>query len=132
VRKNSDPRENGLTLVEVLLAIVILGIGAGVLMLATARCLAVISKSQHYSTAHRLILQVEAEHPLTRGMIEAGQDSGTFADSEGYKWDREILEPENENRPGLYTVRTRVSWADRERENFEEVMTWVYIPQEDE
>jgi len=132
VRKNSKTRGNGLTLIEVLLAIVILGIGAGVLMLATARCLAVISKSQHYSTAHRLILQVEAEHPLTRGMIEAGKDSGTFADSEGYEWERKILEPENENRQGLYTVHTRVSWADRGRENSEEVVTWVYIPQEDE
>jgi len=33
----------GLTLIEVMLAVVILGIGSGVLMLATARCIAIIS-----------------------------------------------------------------------------------------
>ncbi|MGE4490137.1 MAG: prepilin-type N-terminal cleavage/methylation domain-containing protein [Kiritimatiellales bacterium] len=125
------PRKAGLTLIEVLLAVVILGIGAGVLMLATARCLAVISKSRHYSTAQRLIQQVSAEHPLTRGMVEAGRDSGEFDNEENYSWEREITEPEDENREGLYTVRTRVSWSERGKASFEEVVTWVYIPPEE-
>jgi len=121
---------HGLTLIEVLLAMVILGIGAGTLMLATARCLAVIAKARHYSTAQRLILQVGAEQPLTRSVIETGSDSGRF--DEGYKWEREITEPEDESREGLYTIRTRVSWSDRGRESFEEIVTWHYVPPEDE
>ena len=124
--------KKGLTLIEVLLAVAILGIGAGVLMLATARCLAVISQSRHYSAAQRLILQVGAEHPLTRSTIEAGSESGSFDDEPDYTWSREITEPENENRKGLYTVRTRVSWSDRGRASFEEVITWHYIPPEKE
>lgn len=124
-------RRRGLTLIEVLLAIAILGIGAGVLMLATARCLAVITQSRHYSAAQRLILQVSAEHPLTRANLESGTESGRFGDDPGYTWSREITEPENENRKGLYTVRTRVSWADRGRASFEEVTTWHYIPPEE-
>jgi prepilin-type N-terminal cleavage/methylation domain-containing protein len=122
----------GLTLIEVLLSVAILGIGAGVLMLATARCLAVISQSRHYSNAQRLIHQVSAEHPLTRGTLEAGSDSGSFDDAPGYTWEREITEPESEDRKGLNTVRTRVSWSDRGRESFEEVVTWHYILPEEE
>jgi hypothetical protein len=114
-----------------MLAVVILGIGSGVLLLATARCLAVITKSQRYSTAQRLILRVGAEHPLTRSEIDTGTKSGTFND-DGYRWEREITEPESENRKGLYTVRTRVSWADRGRDSFEEVITWHFIPPEEE
>ncbi len=122
----------GLTLIEVMLAVVILGIGSGVLLLATARCLAIITKSQRYSTAQRLIQQVGAEHPLTRSKIDAGVQSGTFDDENGYRWEREIAAPEDENRKGLYTVRTRVSWSDRGRDSFEEVVTWFFIPPEEE
>jgi prepilin-type N-terminal cleavage/methylation domain-containing protein len=128
----SKSLKSGLTLIEVLLAVAILGIGAAVLMLATARCLAVITQSRHYSAAQRLILQAGAEHPLTRATIEAGSESGKFADEPGYTWKREITEPENENQKGLYTVRTRVSWSDRGRESFEEVVTWHYIRPEEE
>ncbi len=122
-------RKAGLTLIEVMLAIVILGIGSGVLMLATARCIAVVSKARHYSNAQRLILQVGAEHPLNRKEVETGTESGDFDD--GYKWEREIIEPESEEREGLYTVRTRVSWSTRGTERFEEVVTWHFVEPEE-
>lgn len=128
----SAQRKKGLTLIEVLLAVVILGIGAGVLMLATARCLSVVTKARHYGTAQRLIRQVGAEHPLTRAMLEEGIESGRFRDEPGYAWEREITESGDENRAGLYTVRTRVSWSARGRESFEESLTWRYIPGEDD
>jgi len=123
-------RRRGLTLIEVLLAIVILGIGAGTLMLATARCISVVSKARHYSAAQRLILRVGAENPLTRGEMDAGIESGDFED--GYSWEREVIEPEDENREGLYTVRTRVGWSTRGKERFEEIVTWHYIEPEEE
>ncbi|MCC7299950.1 MAG: prepilin-type N-terminal cleavage/methylation domain-containing protein [Verrucomicrobia bacterium] len=132
MNKNSNHWKKGLTLIEVLLAVVILGIGSGVLLLATARCLAIISKSQRYGTAQRLIQQVEAENPLPREKLDTEIQSGTFGDEKGYRWEREIIEPEDEYRKGLYTVRTRVSWSDRGRESFEEVTVWRYIPQQEE
>jgi hypothetical protein len=115
-----------------MLAVVILGIGSGVLLLATARCLAIVSKSQRYSTAQRLIGQVAAAHPLTRATIEAGTESGRFEQDPDYEWEREITESQNENRKGLFTVRTRVSWSDRGRNSFEEITTWRFIPPEEE
>jgi prepilin-type N-terminal cleavage/methylation domain-containing protein len=125
-------RKAGLTLIEVLLAIVILGIGSGVLLLATARCLSLTVKVRRYSAAERLIGAVEAEHPLTRAQIETGIDSGTFDKDPDYRWEREITEPESESRAGLFTVRTRVSWSDSGRESFEEITTWRFIQQEEE
>jgi len=119
----------GLTLIEVMLAIIILGIGSGTLMLATARCISVVSKARHYSTAQRLILRVGAENPLTRGEISSETMSGDFDD--GYQWEREVIESEDENREGLYTVRTRVSWSTRGKERYEEVVTWHYIEPEE-
>lgn len=123
-------RKTGLTLIEVMLAIVILGVGAGTLLVATARCMAVATKAKHYSTAHRLISRVNTENPLTRGEIEDGIESGSFED--GYNWEREILENENEDREGLYTVRTRISWSMRGRNAFEESTTYLYIEPEKE
>jgi prepilin-type N-terminal cleavage/methylation domain-containing protein len=123
----------GLTLIEVMLAVVILGIGSGILLLATARCIAIVSKSQRYSTAQRLILQVAAEHPLTRSAIRPGTESGRFDDAEAdYRWEREITEPDEENRKGLYAVRTRVSWSGRGRDSFEEVTVLHFIRPEEE
>ncbi len=128
----SKPWKKGLTLIEVMLAVVILGIGAGVLLLATARCLAVITKAQRYSTAQRLIQQVSADHPLTRSSeIPTGTESGIFEDENDYRWEREITEPEEELRKGLYTVRTRVSWSRRGRDSFEEATSWLYIKPEE-
>lgn len=122
-------RKRGLTLIEVLMAMVILGIGAGTLMLATARCLAVVSKAQRYSQAQRLILQVGVEQPLTRAAPETGIESGDF--DGGYTWEREIAEPDDETRAGLYTVRTRVGWSDRGKDSFEEIVTWHYVRPEE-
>lgn len=129
----SAARKKGLTLVEVMLAIAILGIGAGVLLVATSRCMAVATKTQRYSRAHRLMLRVKAENPISRGRDEivTGTDSGTFEDD--FSWEREITESDAEGREGLYTVRTRVSWSARGKNAFEETRHYLYIrPDEEE
>ncbi len=115
-----------------MLAVVILGIGAGILLLATARCLSIVTKAKRYSTAQRLVLQVGAQKPLARANVEAGSESGDFDDTPGYTWERVITESENENQKGLYTVRTRVKWSDRGRDSFEETVMFHYIPPEKE
>lgn len=128
-KPDGAPRKKGLTLIEVMLAIVILGVGAGTLMLATARCMGVALKAQHYSAAQRLLLRVNSEKPLSLEELEEGTETGSFDD--GYTWEREVLESENEDRQGLYTVRTRVSWSMRGKTAYEETTTVLYIKPED-
>lgn len=127
------PNHVGFTLIEVMLAIVILSIGAGVLLVATSRCILIATKARHYSTAQRLIVRVNTENPLTRRELDEGIESGKF-DEEGYSWEREIIPnaTENEDREGLYTIRTRVSWSMRGRDAFEEATTYLYIPPKEE
>lgn len=122
--------KSGMTLIEVMLAIMILSVGAGTLMLATSRCMAVATKAKHYSNAHRLISRVAAENPLNRGEVDVGTESGSFDD--GYTWEREITESEEEDREGLYTVRTRVSWSARGKQSFEESTTFLYVTPDDD
>jgi hypothetical protein len=113
----------------VLLATIILGLGSATLTLATARCISVIVNAKHYSNAQRLIHQVDAENPLTRGELDEGVESGDFED--GYSWEREITQDNAEDRPGLYTIRTRVSWSMRGKPRYEEVVSWRYIKPEE-
>lgn len=121
--------KRGLTLIEVMLAVVILGIGSGTLMLATARCIAVITNARHLNTANQLIHQVALEEPLGREEVEEGTESGKFDD--GYTWERSIEQKDEENRPGLYIVTTRIFWTQRKNKRFEESVTYHYITPEE-
>lgn len=127
---NARSSKTGLTLLEVMLAVVILGVGSATLLVATARCMAVAVKARHYSTARLLMKQVEAENPLTRSRLREGTESGSF--DEGYEWEREISALEEEGREGLYRIRTRISWSMRGRQAFEELTTYRFILPEDE
>ena len=53
----------GVTLIEVMLATVILSAGISALVLAATRALAVAGKAKEYETARRLIGQVDLEIP---------------------------------------------------------------------
>jgi prepilin-type N-terminal cleavage/methylation domain-containing protein len=54
----------GMTLVEILMALAILAISAGVLMTATSRCLAVVSTAKNYYEARRILEIGELDYPL--------------------------------------------------------------------
>lgn len=123
----------GLTLVEVMLALMVLGIGLTALIAAASRCLAVVRQSRSYETSRNLVNRVELEHPLQlEEKIEEGSDGGDFGfDYSGYRWSREIkLVGRKED--GLFEVRTRVMWSERGQESFDEVVTYLYAPEEEE
>ena len=118
----------GLTLIEVILATAILGIGMSVLVAATSRCLAVASKAKQYETARRLIGQVDLEIPPDLEELEEGVENGRFSDPYAdYTWEREITEFEDEELE-MFAVRTAVYWNNKGAEAKEEVMTYIYGP----
>lgn len=116
-----------------MLALMILGIGLTALIAAASRCLAVVRQSRNYETSRNLINRVEVERPLQlEEEIVEGTDGGDFGgDYGGYTWFREI-KVVGEEEDGLFEVRTRVSWSDRGQESFDEVMTYLYAPEEKE
>ncbi len=120
--------KRGMTLIEVLIALVILSVGVSSMMMAMARCLSVVRTARNREVARALIRRVDVENPIDKKTIEESADSGDFEDTEGYLWNREILMVDEEERPGLFLVTTRVQWSERGRDTFEEVLSYKYAP----
>jgi len=123
--------KQGLTLIEVMIAMAILGIGLSVLIQTAARCLSVISQSKSYETSRNLLNRVELEDPIAlKEEVEEGTDSGTFDHPYSrYRWERNI-EVVGEEEDGLFKVKTRVYWSERGDELYDEVVTYIYAPPE--
>lgn len=118
----------GFTLIEVMLATLILAMGLGMLLAAVSQCLSVARSARIYDTTRELLSRVEAESPVeTAEEIEDVADSGTFDDASlrGYSWRREI-EPVGDEKFGLFQVTTTVTWAENEKESAETLITYIY------
>ena len=125
--KNSSFKK-GLTLIEVLIALVILSVGVSSMMVAMSRCLSVVRTARNRNVARSLLRRVDIEFPLTKKTIEELSEEGEFEDVDGYVWNRDILLVDEEERPGLFIVTTRVVWAERGRDAFEEIIIYKYAP----
>jgi type II secretory pathway pseudopilin PulG len=125
-----------MTLVEVLLAIVILGVSLIALVDGASQALSVVRQARNYEMARRMLGQVEAESPLRlMDEISAGQESGAFQSGpSGWTWAREIVDvsegDEDDQRAGLFLVTTRVSWSHGRRSGSEEVTQYLYVPED--
>ena len=126
VRKSS--LKKGMTLIEVLIALVILSVGVGAMMEAMIRCLSVVRTARNREMARSLLRRIDVEFPIDEKAIDELSEDGDFDDVEGYVWSREILVVDEEERPGLFIVTTRVQWAERGRDTFEEVTIYKYVP----
>lgn len=126
IRKSASKK--GMTLIEVLIAMVILSVGVSSMMLAMSRCLAVVRTARNRSVAHNLLRLVDVEYPIDKTTIEEISESGDFDDAEGYTWYREVIMVDEEERPGLFLVITRVQWSERGKDAFEEIIGYKYAP----
>ncbi len=125
-----------MTLVEVMLAVVILGMALGGLVEAASRALAVVRQARNYEMARRMLGQVDAENPLRLlDEIQAGQEGGGFEGGPpGWSWTRTIVDfgAEDEQKEGLFQLTTRVYWSQGERKGMEEVVQMLYVPENSE
>ncbi len=123
-------RRAGLTLIEVLLALAILGATAGVLMTAVSRCLAVVRLAKNYYDARRILDLGELDHPLLVAKDPlTGQDKAINLDIGPIDYDAYTFTRSGERSTtlkDLVVVKTRVGWSARGRESFEEVTSYLY------
>ena len=126
--KRKSTSKAGLTLIEVLIAMVILSVGVSALMVAMTRCLAVVRTARCRDEARALLRQVDIEHPIDKKTIEEGFETGSFEDNDRFGWSREIQMVDEEERPGLFIVTTRVRWSERGKDAFEEAVEYKYAP----
>lgn len=127
----SNPPACGFTLIEVMLAILILSIGLVVLVHSASRCLAVIKSARIYEDARHLIARVDLENPIDREEFEASNESGSFEGEYGdYRWEREIVQ-DGEDEDGFYIVTTRILWSKKgsRQPGREEVARYMYVPE---
>ena len=121
-----------MTLIEVMLAVAILGVSLGVLVEAASRALAVVRQARNYELARRMLGRVDAENPLRAlDEIVAGQTGGGFdGGPAGWSWTRtlEDLGADDEQQEGLFKMTTRVFWAQGERPSMEEAVQMLYVP----
>jgi hypothetical protein len=121
----------GLTLVEVILAIAILGLGIAGMVAAAAKCLAVARQARNYETAREALARVELKYPveLEEKIMDAA-DSGTLdRPYDGYSWRREVEEVGLEE-DTLFKITTTIAWSDSGRNSEETIVTFVYRPGE--
>ncbi len=121
-------RRAGLTLVEVILALMIIGTGLVALVAAVSRCLSVPRLAMNFDTARELLGQLEAEEPLQgEEDIEDAAGSGTFdSPHSNFNWTRTVEQEGEDEEDGLWRVTTTVRWTENNRSRSEEVVTLFY------
>lgn len=126
--KKTHASKKGLTLIEVLIALVILSVGVSSMMVAMSQCLSVVRTARNREVARGLFQRVEIENPIESIDMEELSESGDFDDLEGYEWFRDIVIVDEEERPGLFFVTIRIQWSERGRDAFEEISMYDYAP----
>jgi prepilin-type N-terminal cleavage/methylation domain-containing protein len=122
---------SGFTLIEVMIASVLLAVGVTALLAAASRCLAVMRVAKQYQEAQWALHMGELENPvLPTEEYEDWEVSGeTYND---FNYSREVIEPEGDESDGLFMLRSRATWSDKGRESYEEVVRLVFVPEEAE
>lgn len=119
----------GFTLIEVLIATLILAFGLMVLMTGLGNCAAMMTLSKEYQDAQYVFSLGELKYPIKES-TDVEKDLTVDPDTdlvEGYAFERTVDEKDlgtNEIDDGLYTVRTRVSWGKAENQ-CEELVRYV-------
>ena len=122
-----QPRRRGMTLIEVLLASLILGVGFTVLLSAASRCLASMKRAKDFQDAMWAVELGALEHPIlfVKDIREQGVDGAAY----GRMTFSRIVE-EDDDKDGLYVVRSFVEWPPGGPRNREEVVELYYQPEE--
>jgi prepilin-type N-terminal cleavage/methylation domain-containing protein len=128
----------GLTLIEVLLATMILGLGITTLMAGMMSCLGVMKASREYADAEWVLGLGELRHPI-RPTEDVEEDVAVEEDTldedlpesmreRGFVYERTVEEEADEDKDKLFIVRTRVSWGEGsgDQRQTEEVVRYVW------
>lgn len=127
-RQRRASSRRGLTLLEVMIAVIIIGFGFVSLLSASARCLKVVKQAREFETARTLMERLKKEDPLQLDEVDGDeQQSGTFDEHRNYRWERELTAVGEES-DQLYLVKTRVVWEADERKKKEEVVEYLHLP----
>ncbi len=128
--KDRLKRDNGMTLIEVLMAVAILSLGMVVMLTAISRCLGVLKISEQYHKAMWAMSAGEAEFPLLRKPDAKPEDYAVDEQVyDGITYSRGVEDPDaesDEREIRLLVLVTTVSWMGRGREQTDEVPRYIF------
>jgi prepilin-type N-terminal cleavage/methylation domain-containing protein len=123
-----EPR-HGFSLLEVLLATVLLGLGLTVFFSAANQGVTFAGKARDYEVYRHFLRELHLREPMEMDALETGEDSGSFRDEEEGVWFwRRTLTPIDEDGEELFHVRTEVWREGQEAGSGEAVETFIYQP----
>jgi prepilin-type N-terminal cleavage/methylation domain-containing protein len=106
-------RLSAFSLVEMMAALTVFGVGVLGTMEVFTNCLHSSSASQGYTQAVYLAQQV-LEETIAENRVTVGQEQGDFGErSPRHSWQQEITETDQK---GLYRLRVTVQWSERGRD----------------
>lgn len=119
-----------MTLVEVLLAAALLGLGLTTLLGGISSCLAVLRASREYQSAQWALSLGELTYPVTEvAEVEELVVDGDSGLVDGFTFSRTVDPKEVEDEQtddGLYVLRTRISWGAGGEGESEELVSYVW------
>ena len=102
-------RNRGFTLVEMIVATLLLAIGAVAALMCIGSATRAAAVSREYATAARMAEQRFAEIVQQPDQIQGGSQSGDFgSDYPNYTWDQTV---ETTDFPGLVRVTLNINWG---------------------
>ncbi|MDA0578273.1 MAG: prepilin-type N-terminal cleavage/methylation domain-containing protein [Verrucomicrobia bacterium] len=132
VREQHVDRRSGMTLIEVLMAAAILGVGLTALLTAASRCLAVMRTAKQYQSAQWALNLGEIENPvLPSKEPEDWEVSATSYDG-GMTYTREVEEEDEEQKDGLFILTSTVTWDRQGHHGSESVVRYVFVKEKAE
>ena len=84
--------------------------------------------ARNYQTARAVLDRGESEYPL-RGTNDVEENKVDPVDYDGYAFSRDLQPVDGEKK--LFMVVTRVEWSETSRESGEELISYVYCPNEE-
>lgn len=118
----------GFSLLEVLLAILVLGLSLVAFFGAVGEGIAVVTAARDYEVARTLMNQVDLLEPLDLEDLDRGEFSGRFdGEYRDYRW-RRIVESVGKEEDEFYRIETRIEWGDFLNPGVESVETYLHVP----
>jgi prepilin-type N-terminal cleavage/methylation domain-containing protein len=125
----TDSSQNGFSLLEVLLAVLILGLSLTVIFSSANKGVAVVSQARNYQISRGLLHELTLRDPLDLEEIEEGEFQGAFSHPEHgrVEWIRTVtLEGAEADR--FYHLLTEISWGERSHPQRESIETYLHQP----